>query len=132
MPTAHVMMAMTLDGFVARRDHTLDWLMKQTTDDEDHGFDAFMAGVDGLVMGSVSFRTVLGFGQWPYSKSVIVMSRTMSDQDVPEELKTKVSIADLEPATLMESLELRGWKRVYVDGGAVIRSFLREGLIRER
>ena len=38
MPTGHIMMAMSLDGFVARKDHTLDWLNKQPTQDEDHGF----------------------------------------------------------------------------------------------
>ena len=30
-------MAASLDGFVARTDHRLDWLMKQKTDGEDHG-----------------------------------------------------------------------------------------------
>ena len=47
-------MAMSLDGFVARSDGGLDWLMKQTTEGEDLGFDAFMESVDGLVMGSGS------------------------------------------------------------------------------
>ena len=36
MPTGHIMMAMTLDGFVARKDHALDWLMKLDTEGEKH------------------------------------------------------------------------------------------------
>lgn len=31
----------------------------------------------------------------------------------------------------MESLSRRGWKRVYVDGGQVIQSFLTAGLIED-
>ncbi len=36
MPTGHVMMALTLDGYVARKDYSIDWLMKQDTCDEEH------------------------------------------------------------------------------------------------
>ena len=52
MTTGHVFMAMSFDGFVARVDFGLDWLIKQKTDGEDHGNAAFMESVDGLVMGS--------------------------------------------------------------------------------
>ena len=123
------MMAMTLDGFVARKDHALDWLMKQDTAGEDHGFAAFQAGIDVIVMGSGSFRTVLGFGAWPYKKPVVVMSRSLSADDVPEALSGRVRISDLDPTSLMKSLQMKGHTRVYVDGGAVIQSFLRANLI---
>ena len=52
MPTGHTMMAMSLDGFVARNDHALDWLMKFDMAGEEHGFTEFMASVDVIVMGS--------------------------------------------------------------------------------
>lgn len=129
MPSGHVMMAMTLDGFVARQDHTLDWLMKQNTKDEDHGFEEFLSHIDVIVMGSGSFKTVLGFEQWPYSKPVTVMSHRLSQKDVPIELQDQVEITDLEPVPLMETLKTKGISRVYVDGGAVVQSFLRQGLI---
>ena len=51
MITGHVFIATSLDGFVARRSGELDWLMKQETEGEDHGYAAFMESVDGLVMG---------------------------------------------------------------------------------
>jgi hypothetical protein len=47
----YVFMAMSLDGYIARADGNLDWLMKQKTESEDHGCDTFMASVDGLIMG---------------------------------------------------------------------------------
>jgi len=129
MTTGHMFMAMSLDGFVAREDFGLDWLMKQKTEGEDHGNDAFIASVDGLVMGSGSFRTVLTFDDWPYEKPVVVMSRTIKSKDIPEELHDKVSVSALTPQQLMTSLSEKGWKRAYIDGGKIIQSFMREGLI---
>ena len=127
MPTGHIMMAMSLDGFVARPDHTLDWLEKQQTEGEDHGFGAFQSSVDVIVMGSGSLRTLLGFGTVPYSKPVVVLSRSMSQDDLPEDVREKVEILALEPHDLMAEFSKRGYRRVYVDGGAIIQSFLKAG-----
>lgn len=129
MVEGHVFIATSLDGFVARPDHRLDWLMKQQTEGEDHGYDAFMEGVDGIVMGRGSFETVLGFDAWPYDKQVIVMSRSLDQNDIPEGLRSKVRFSKAEPAELMSSLESEGWSRAYIDGGRLVQSFLREGLI---
>ncbi|QFT34613.1 5-amino-6-(5-phosphoribosylamino)uracil reductase [Labrenzia sp. THAF82] len=129
MPTGHTMMAMSLDGFVARKDHTLDWLMKLDTEGEEHGFADFQEGIDVIVMGTGSFRTVLSFGEWPYQKPVVVLSRTMREEDIPDHIKGKVEFSQLSPDELMSHLGERGISRVYVDGGAIIHSFLRAGHI---
>ncbi|WP_412564107.1 dihydrofolate reductase family protein [Thalassobius sp. MITS945101] len=132
MVTGHVFIATSLDGFVARDDHTLDWLMKQPQPaDDDGGYAAHMAEMDGLVMGAGSFRTVLGFGQWPYEKPVVVMSRSLAEADIPEDLRDKVRLSRLSPRDLMQDLFAQGWKRAYVDGGQLVQSFLRDGLIAE-
>ncbi|MFT5675986.1 MAG: dihydrofolate reductase [Paraglaciecola sp.] len=129
MTTGHMFMAMSLDGFVAREDFGLDWLMKQKTDGENHGNEAFMESVDGLVMGSGSFRTILTFDSWPYEKPVVVLSKTLKPIDIPDELRDKVSISQQTPRQVMESLSEQGWKRAYIDGGKIIQSFMRAGLI---
>jgi dihydrofolate reductase len=134
MTTGHIYIATSLDGFVARADDTLDWLERQPMPQEggDMGFAAFMESVDGLVMGRGTFQTVLGFGvPWPYSKPVIVMSRSLTAGDVPDALKDKVELSALAPAELMAELDGRGWKRAYVDGGQLTQAFLREGLIED-
>lgn len=129
MATGHIMMAMSLDGFVARLDHSMDWLMKQNTQNEDHGFADFQASVDAIVMGSGSLRTVLSFDEWPYTKPVIVLSHALGSKDIPGHLTEKIEISQLDPKAIMDEAESRGFRRVYVDGGALIRSFLRAGLI---
>jgi len=122
-------MAMSLDGYIARADGDLDWLMKQKTESEDHGCDTFMASVDGLIMGRGSFENVLTFDDWPYHKPVVVMSQTLNDADIPGGLRNKVELSTLEPKELMQELGRKGWQRAYADGGKIIQSFLRAGLI---
>jgi dihydrofolate reductase len=90
-----------------------------------------MDSVDALIMGSGSLRTVLGFGEWPYQKPVIVLSRTMTKQDLPEHLRDKIEFSTASPEALWSTLDERGYKRIYVDGGAIIRSFLKAGLVQD-
>lgn len=129
MITGHIFMAMSLDGFVAREDFGLDWLMKQDIESEDHGHEPFMESIDGLVMGSGSFRTALTFDDWPYQKPVVVLSKTLKPNDIPSELRDKVTICEQSPQEIMSFLAEQGWNRAYIDGGEIIQSFMREGLI---
>lgn len=131
MTSGHIYIATSLDGFVARKDHSLDWLMKQDTMGEDMGYDAFIGHMDGLVMGAGSYRTVAEFDDWPYQKPVVVMSSTLTEADLPARLKGKVRFTTLSPAALMTELAANGWTRAYVDGGRLIQSFIREGLIED-
>lgn len=129
MVTGHVFIATSMDGFIARKDGDLDWLMEYDTGDEEHGYDAFMASVDGLIMGRGTFEKVLTFGDWPYQGPVIVMSSRLTEKDIPENLKNKVRTSNQTPDALMETLDKEGWSKAYVDGGKIIQSFLRAGLI---
>lgn len=129
MITGHVFIATSLDVFIARRDGSLDWLLTAAPLGEDHGYDAFMARMDGLIMGRKTYETVRGFDEWLYMKPVIVMSQTLHNTEVPDGLRGRVQITDEEPKLLFTRLQEAGWRNAYVDGGAVIRSFLRAGLI---
>ncbi|WP_260026057.1 dihydrofolate reductase family protein [Ruegeria conchae] len=55
----------------------------------------------------------------------------MTDEDVPMELRSRVEVSTLEPNVLFASLQKRGLQRAYVDGGAVIRSFIEAALIED-
>jgi len=129
MPTCHVFIATSLDGYIARSDGSIDWLLARDTAGEDHGYDAFMAGIDALVMGRGTFEKVLEFDAWPYDKPVLVLSATLAGQPLPLELAGKVRVVDLSPQAALALLASEGCRRVYVDGGQLIQSFLREGLI---
>jgi dihydrofolate reductase len=130
MIAGHVFIATSLDGFIARADDSLDWLLKHDSGGADTGYQAFIDSVDGIVMGRGSFQTVLGFGgDWPYPKPVVVMSRSLAATDIPEDLRDRVEVSAASPAEVMAALGARGWTRAYIDGGQLIRSFLGAGLI---
>ena len=127
--TGHVFIATSLDGFIARPDGGIDWLDRYAATGEDHGYVAFMSSVDGIVMGRGTYETALSFGGWPYEKPVIVMSATLTEKVLRPDLAGKVRIAAGSPMAVMTQLADEGLRRVYVDGGKLIQSFLRAGLI---
>ncbi len=129
MTTAHVFIATSLDGYIARKNGDIDWLVGFSALGEDHGYDRFISRIDAIVMGRGSFEKVATFSPWPYDRPVLVLSNSLSSADIPHNLIGKVEIIAATPGDVLALAEQRGWRRVYVDGGATITSFLREGLI---
>lgn len=126
-----VFIATSLDGFIAREDGSIDWLMKANSvakPGEDCGYKAFMATVDALVMGRHSYEKVLTFDPWPYGDLPTVV---MSSQKIviPEGLQNSISISSETPTELVKRLTNQGLKHLYIDGGITIQNFIKENLI---
>jgi dihydrofolate reductase len=131
LPSAEVFIATSLDGFIARPDGDIAWLVRHPVPEgEDFGHAAFMDGIGAIVIGRLSFETVLGFPDWPYTVPVVVMSRAPAKVHIPVHLRDRVRVTDASPDKVLADLAARGVARVYVDGGQVIRSVLGRGLIR--
>ncbi|MCU7647283.1 dihydrofolate reductase family protein [Pseudomonas piscis] len=130
MAFGKVFIATSVDGFIARDDGSIDWLPPGEPG-EDHGYADFIDSVDGIVMGRGTYDTVLGFEPWPFTKPVVVMSRTLGPADVPAHLADRLRVSAAEPAHLVAQLQAEGWRQAYIDGGTLIRAFLRAGLIGE-
>ena len=133
MTTGHVFIATSLDGYIARKDHTIDWLESQGTTDEEHGYSQFIDTVDGIIFGRKTYEVVLNLtsGKWPYTKPVIVLSRTLNQSDISLHLNDKVTVTNQSPADLLDTVDQQGWKRAYIDGAMTIQSFLKTGLIED-
>uniref|UniRef100_Q470A8 Bifunctional deaminase-reductase, C-terminal n=2 Tax=Burkholderiaceae TaxID=119060 RepID=Q470A8_CUPPJ len=129
MVSGHVFIATSLDGYIARADGDIGWLLERDDPAEDHGYAEFIADKDMIVMGRGSFEKVLTMGPWAYDRPVLVLSRQLAGKPVPEPLQGKVRFSDCAPRDAMAELAAEGAHRVYVDGGQVVQSFLREGLI---
>ena len=129
MITTHVFIAVSLDGYIARQDGDIGWLLQRDDPREDHGYDAFIADKDWIVMGRGSYEKVLTFDQWPYNRPVLVLSSQLADTEVPEALKGQVQFSRCPPKEALDELAAQNAHRVYLDGGQVIQSFLREGLV---
>ena len=129
MVSTHVFIAVSLDGYIARQDGDIDWLLQRDDPTEEHGYTAFIADKEWIVMGRGSYEKVLTFKEWPYDRPVLVLSRQLADTPVPEALKGKVQFSRLTPKEVLNDLAAQNVQRVYLDGGQVIQSFLREGLV---
>lgn len=128
-----VFVATSVDGYIARKDGSIDWLDRaneQLPKDLDAGFDAFLSSVDAIVMGRKTFEFVINSGHWPYGdKKLIVLSN--SNVFIPDNLKKTVTKSSLAPKNLIDELKSSGVRHVYVDGGKTIHGFLKENLIDE-
>ncbi len=131
MATAHVFIATSLDSFIARPDGDIGWLLQRDDTTEDHGYQTFIADKDMIVMGRGSYEKVRTFETWPYELPVLVLSEQLADAPVPEALKGKLRFSSRAPKDVMAELAVQGVRRVYVDGGQVVQSFLRDGLIED-
>lgn len=123
-----VYIATSLDGFIARKNGEIDWLTDGGSS-EDYGYAGFISTIDYIVMGRNTYEKVLTFGEWPYNKKVIVL--TSRDLTIPPNLAGKVAALLFAPREVLSELESRGAQHIYLDGGATIQRFLREGLVDE-
>lgn len=126
-----VYIAVSLDGYIADKNGGIDWLsMIPMTEELQSEFINFMDTIDGLVMGRNTFETVKGFGgEWPYNKKVFVVSNSMTS--VPNGYEDKVELIKGLPSEIVKSLNNKGYKNLYIDGGKTIQNFLKEDLIDE-
>jgi dihydrofolate reductase len=120
-PRTSAFVGVSLDGFLARPDGSLDWLTP--FEGEEHGYKSFFESIDTLVIGRKTYEFVLTI-PWPYGgKRCIVMTHR------PLVSRNGERAYAGEPAGLLLQLEAEGARHVYVDGGAVIRAFLAAGLL---
>jgi dihydrofolate reductase len=124
-----VFVGTSLDGFIARTDGGMDWMSAGGGQDSgaDHGYEAFIATVDALVIGRKTYETVLGFGKWPYGERLVFVLSTRELAPAPE--GARVERMSGSPDEIVSRLEARGVEHAYVDGGITIQEFLRAGLI---
>ena len=77
--------ATTLDGYLADEHDSLHWLFKQEMDkDGALSYDAFIAGIGAICMGSTTYEWILDHehGRWTYSQPTWVFThRTLAEVD---------------------------------------------------
>jgi len=125
-PATAAFLGMSLDGFIAGPDDELDWLEREGGPPEDHGFAAFFASVDALLIGRRTWEVVGRFPEWPYGgKRVFVLTHR------PAEARHAERFLSGSPAEVLEALGEAGVRRAYVDGGRVVSQVLAAGLLDE-
>ena len=130
-PECSVFVGVSLDGFIARPNGDLDWLMGEGGGGSaEYGYNEFIAGIDAIVMGRRTFEKVLTFDKWYYgNKRVVVLSNHPLDLSVVQARGGVVELMAGSPVEIVAKLGKSGARHLYVDGGITIQQFLRAGLI---
>ena len=120
-------LAISLDGYIARKDHNLDWLLKFNTSNEDYGYNEFIKTVDTVIMGRKTYDEVVKMGyEYPHGdKQYFIM--THSEKPVKKNLLFYTG--DL--IDLVTELKNKPGLNIYVDGGMVVNELMKHHLIDE-
>ncbi len=135
-----VFIATSTDGFIAKPDGNIDWLMAAGNshvdlgDEADMGFNQYIQSVDCMIMGRKCMEMIdsmnLTDDQWPYGElPIYVLSNSL--KDAPIGLKDKVNMYSGDITDLISRLEKQGHKQAYIDGGNTIQNFINLELINE-
>jgi dihydrofolate reductase len=142
-PKAQYYCAMSLDGYIAEADDTLEWLTGYQGSFEGDGvepikgsYDRYYEGVGALIMGSATYEFILDHqadgGEWPYSgkPTWILSSRDLPE---PEGEGVDVRIVSAKVRDLYdEMIAAAGDRHLWVVGGGNVASqFADEGLLDE-
>ena len=115
---------MSLDGFIARENGSIDWLDKFNNSGEDMGYTDFIKPIDVVIMGDTTYQQILGFDcDYPYKNQkgyVFSNKKTGKDENV-----TFVS-GDIKE--LIDKLEGNIW---LVGGANLVNQFIKSNLIDE-
>ena len=130
--TGSVFLGMSVDGFIARPDGDLSWLTGGAEaggapDDGsggDFGFSAFVSGIEALVMGRGTYEVIAPLDEWPYQGKPIHVVSTTLEPGADARITVHASFEDA-----VAALTAAGYRRVYVDGGRMVHTFLTAGLI---
>ncbi len=125
MPRLSVFIATSLDGYIATDDDGIDWLESAAAVGEDYGYVTFLDAVDALAMGRGTWDRIGHLDPLPFGdRPVFVFTHRP-----PATPRAGVTFWQVEPPDAADLWDGMGLGRVYVDGGALISSFLAAGLI---
>jgi dihydrofolate reductase len=77
---------LSIDGYIARQDDSLDWLDRVGGFDEDYGFQKLLVSIDALIIGRKTYEIASTVPD-PYpGKRVVVLSNSLSSVKAGMEL----------------------------------------------
>jgi dihydrofolate reductase len=107
--------AMSLDGYIAKKDDDIAFLSILETPNEDFGYFDFLQNIDTVIWGRRTFDKVLSFGNGVPHKGKKVYVISKSKQGPIEHAEYKSDVIEL-----VNSLKSQPGKDIYCDGGAEI------------
>ncbi|WP_416293181.1 dihydrofolate reductase family protein [Paenibacillus illinoisensis] len=120
--------AMSLDGYIARKDGSVDWLFDVEGDGGDNGYAAFYQTIGTVVMGRTTYEDVLKLSEdFPYAdRPTYVLSRS-EQPPAPHVQFTTEPVESLIPR-LQQASDADLW---IVGGGQLVQAVMEKQLLHE-
>lgn len=119
MSKIQLFIAQSLDGYIARKDNSLDWLYAlENPNNLDHGYYAFLEGIDTVILGRKTYEEILSFGvEWPYSecKSYVVTT----DKNYLTKTENTFVLNGITDEVIAQ-LKAESHKNIWIVGGSII------------
>ena len=131
MSEIRLFIATSLDGFIARDNGSLDWLVNIPNPSQtDHGYNEMIENTDVIVMGRKTYDEILGFGiDWPYENR-----KTFVVTDKPDFVfSTAITfVLNKIDSGVIDFLKNQSSKNIWLTGGgSLVTQFLNLGAIDE-
>lgn len=121
--------AMSLDGYIAAKDGSVDWLRGQAQGEDDmSGYHDFIRDIDTVIMGWNTYDqivTELSPDQWPYQdfNSYVLTHRELS-------AKENIQFVNQNPCDFLKTMKEADGKGIWICGGPkAAHPLIRENLI---
>jgi dihydrofolate reductase len=121
-----VFIACSLDGFISGADDDLSWL-PGLLEDEDYGYGVFLAETGAILLGRRTYDVAAAFDNWPYGETPVFVATSRALSPVAPTVRAITGT----PAQLLAAVHAEIDGDIYLDGGALIRSFLDANLVDE-
>ncbi|AAM07879.1 dihydrofolate reductase family protein [Methanosarcina acetivorans] len=129
-PRIKLYIACSLDGFIARKGGSVDWLTEyENSSETDYGYSEFYASIGTVLIGRKTYEQVLDFGVWPYGeKKTYVFTR----QKEPLRREKNVEFVSGNVGEFVRRLKENTDENIWLVGGSqLIRVFLEEDLVQD-
>lgn len=129
-PRIKLYIAASLDGFIARKDGSIDWLAEyENSSETDYGYSEFYASIGTVLMGRKTYEQALGFGEWPYGEK---KSYVFTRQKEPMRRENNVEFVSGDIGKFMRQLRENTEKDIWLVGGSqLIKTFFEENLVQD-
>jgi len=123
-----IFIAVSLDGYIAREDGSIDWLSSVDSPGEDYGYEEINESADTIIMGRKTYDKVMELvDEFPHKdKKVYILSRKSRAAE------NNIVFSSKDPGELVRELLSQEGQNIYVDGGAeIVQELMRQDLIDE-
>ncbi len=111
---------MSLDGFIATKDDSLDFLSAMEEEGQDYGYVAFKSSIDTVIMGRRTYDKVVNMGfpnPHPDKKTYIITRESKPDLE-------NIAFYNQDVVQLIQKLKDENGLNIYCDGGASLAQHL--------